>query len=127
VIPHPDDSVDLQSRWEQANPGEVIELRQPPIAVNVAVSGKPSELWPEQQQWTNAANPDKCAVIPLMLTLSNKSIIVRKRRAGPRGRTTKFGNQHRNNRLRFKSFQFDMGFAVTFYKAQGKTLKKVRL
>ena len=99
------------SQIANAGPGEVIELQEIPYTINVSVPSIDPTTWPVRQTLEEGR-----VLIPIFRKTETDQIRVR-----PCGRFKLSGS------VDMKCHAVELGFAITYEKVQGKTMKKIIL
>ena len=121
VMADPDEDKALRRRIQRAKPGDTVTLTHPPKYVIV-------ELYPDDaisaQKWTGPTLVPGKVVVPLQVLkvdLDDKKTLL-----PIRGGMERYGYLCSKARIR-QHFPFELSFATTFYKVQGKTLMRIIL
>jgi len=116
LIRDPDERLRLENQVSLAQPGQVLWLSEPPLAVNVALPNTKASSWPADAQLPSSS-PDSEVIIPVPATRYTHEITV-----GPV--LSRYG---KSQKVQFKTIKVDLPFAVTFHKVQGRTVERVLL
>jgi len=114
LIRDPDERMRLENMINLAEPGQVLWLSEPPVAVNVAIPNTKASSWPADAQLP-PSNPDSEVVIPVPATRYAHEVTI-----GPV--LPRYG---KSQKVKFKAIKIDLPFAVTFHKVQGRTVDRI--
>jgi hypothetical protein len=123
-----DEEATILQQIQDSNPGDVISLEQPPACVNVELVNV------TMNEWRNKMNASSHAT-SATLSLSDDKVIIPLFRSKV-GKTKKYtvrggaagGYGYLPSKVEVgRIFEYDLGFAMTVHKAQGRTLPKVIL
>lgn len=122
------DDVDADDQiWDEINatpPGDTYWLEKPPARVNIRMKAKNPEIWKQGLNCISIEHVDGSTYVVVPMKTSERSTPLK---TGKRGRKNKSGKvdpaDDRQNG--FNGHGIDLGFAMTYHKAQGATLPRV--
>ena len=100
------------AEYDAAGPGEIVELHRPPVSVNVRVAhwagATPTESLIE------GFSEDAGMVIPISQATSWSTYEISKR-----------AGRKKASHLKYRGYQYELGFALTYHKVQGQTMRVI--